>query len=102
MNGRSMNLAVPNVHDDKPNFEPKPEIATVVKALKAGDFIKVTYAMDKNTAMLQTVAAYPLKAGEELPNGFVFNETYEKKEGKIDYQMVDAKKFDQVDHLRDS
>ncbi len=95
-NGRSVNLAVPNQDEKKAMFDPNPALLSIVKSLKPGDVVKATFAMQNNSAIVQTLVVYPLKPGEELPNAFVFGESYDKKEGKIDYQMIDAKRFDQA------
>lgn len=96
MNGREIRLTVPNNDEKQSKFDPKSDLLSIVKGLKTGDVVKATYALQNNMAMLSALAVYPLKPGEDLPNGFIFNESYDKKEGKFDYQMVDVKKFDQV------
>ncbi len=96
LNGRGIRLSVPNKDDTKPTYEPKPELLAIIDKLKAGDVFKATYDLKNNTALVSAITPYAMKPGEELPNGFVFNESYDKREGKLDYQMVDVKKFDQV------
>lgn len=95
-NGRGMRLSLPNNDEKQSKYDPKTDLLAIVTSLKRGDYFKATYAVQNNTAMVSALSVYAMKPGEELLNGFVFNESYDKKEGKLNYQMVDVKKFDQV------
>lgn len=94
--GMGIRLTIPNSDEKQSKYDPQKALLDIVTPLKRGDYIKVTYAMQNNVAMVSALALYPMKPGEDLLNGFIFNESYDKKEGKFDYQMVDVKKFDQL------
>src|SRR5947209_3981983 len=67
--GRPGRLVVPN-EDGKP----KADLMNAVGGFSAGSLIQATTQKEKGVQMLQTLAGYSTKPGEDTPNGYVFIE----------------------------
>lgn len=71
---RAITLAVPN-KEDKPQANPKDEIANVVKGLKPGDLVKIEVeppTVPRGIPGLKSIAVYEPKPGELQPNVYVY------------------------------
>jgi len=84
--GHPGRLVVPN-EDGKP----KKDLMSAVDGLSAGSLIQATTQNEKGAPMLQTVASYSTKPGEDTPNGYVFIESKPAKEGSKDQAVVLSK-----------
>lgn len=93
--GRAMQVAVPNNDENRPNYNPKKDLADAIKALKPGDLIKVTLDPARPMPLLRSVDAYDIKPGEDTPNGFVFKNTYDQGSGRNKTVAVELTKFGQ-------
>ena len=96
--GRPVELVVPNRDmgarsDNK--FDPVPQVADVVRGLKRGDVMKIELDDTKPRPFVTSARPYKLKAGETEPNGYVFENTFRKEEGRSTYTAVVLSRFDE-------
>ncbi|HWE96308.1 MAG TPA: hypothetical protein VG269_20260 [Tepidisphaeraceae bacterium] len=88
--GKPTRLVVPNKTADR--FDPDPQQANVVKALKPGDLIQVSGDAADGSFTLTSIAPYAFKPGEQTPNGYVFVEVQPAK-AAADHPVVVLSKF---------
>lgn len=93
--GRAVQVAVPNNDENRPNYNPKKDLADAIKALKPGDLIKVSLDPGRPMPLLRSVDPYDIKPGEDTPNGFVFKNTYDQGSGRSKTIVVELTKFGQ-------
>lgn len=94
---KPMQVGLPLIDDANPQKGAREDMVTLVKGFKPGDYVKITYAMAGAPpgAVMSAIVPYTLKPGEEEANAFIFAQTYDRREGKQTYTMVDVRKFEQ-------
>lgn len=98
VDGKELSIGVENIDETKYNMDPKKDLLDEIKALKPGDMVKVAYDVDAKdgTSFLIHIEGYTIPPGMELPNAFIFHESYPHSEGKRDFQLVDLKRFEKL------
>jgi hypothetical protein len=91
--GDNLKLAVPNQSVDDRKVNPPMEVSELVKKCKQGDFLDVSYRMDGDRPVLDRLAAYEIKPGEEEPNVFIFGGTKDEKAGTKEIPCITVTKF---------
>jgi hypothetical protein len=94
--GQRFQLYVPNKDPNKNDYEPNPEVAKVVGALQAGDFVKIEVDSATRPPALKKASAYDAKPGEDGPNVYRFENAFENKEGRVPFTAVVLSRFDQT------
>jgi hypothetical protein len=77
--GRSETLLVQNNSADSKEYDPLTNVADAVKDLKPGTLIDVTTDKLKGRSVVTAVSKTEMKAGEELPDSYVFVESKEEE-----------------------
>jgi hypothetical protein len=92
--GKPMELIVANHDWNKPDYNPVVN-TDHVNALGKGDTIKLELDDSKPRPLVRYLKKYDLKAGEEDPGTYVFENHFPKTEGRTTYTAVVLSKFDQ-------
>lgn len=64
--------------------------------LKKGDIVKVELDNGRPLPAVKYLRAYSLRPGEEMPNNFVYENSFEKEDGNQKYLAVVLSKFDEM------
>ena len=91
--GGAVQVAVPNQDENRPALDPRKELMDTLKSLKAGDLIKVKLEPAGQMRFIQTVEPYEMKPGEDTPNGYVFESSYDQTNGRNKFPVVELSKF---------
>lgn len=97
--GSPIELAVPNTDPAAMKLNADPAMERVVKAAKAGDFLKTTYVKVQTRLVLSQLEAYTPRPGEVDPEAYEFVKTTEVKSGEQTYQAIVANKMDKEQTL---
>ena len=92
--GRQMELVVKN-RENKREYDPVLDTDNV-NALQKGEAIKIGLDETRPRPMVDYLRKYDLKPGEENPRAYVFENYFDKGEGKNAYTAVVLSKFDQM------
>ena len=93
--GRPLDLVVKNHDMNKREYNPVVN-TDHVNALQKGDVIKIELDDTRPRPMVTYLKKYDLKPGEENPKAYVFENSFDKGEGKQAYTAVVLSKFDEM------
>ena len=93
--GRQMELVVKNRDMNKKEYDPVLDTDNV-NALQKGEAIKIGLDETRPRPMVDYLRKYDLKPGEENPRTYVFENYFDKGEGKNAYTAVVLSKFDEM------
>lgn len=93
--GRVVELVVKNHDMNKREYDPVLNTDNV-NALQRGDAIKIGLDDSRPRPMVNYLRTYDLKPGEEHPRTYVFENSFDKGEGRAAYTAVVLSKFDQM------
>ncbi len=88
-------LAVPSRDEKKSDYAPIAAVADVVNDLKPNDFIAAEILPGRPRMTLKSVKLYEPKAGELVPDVYLFQNTFRKAEGSKDFIAVVLTKMGQ-------
>ena len=92
--GRPQQYVVPNADPEAGRIDPDPAMDKVIKAAKAGDFLKVTYTNVRNRMILSKVEACTPEPCEIDPEAYRFLKTTETVVGSATHQAVAVSRQD--------
>ena len=94
LGGNPMPLVVPKQNPTGNTFDPHPLIVNALKDVKPGDLFKVTTGKFMGHTLVQSMAPYKAKQGEDEPGAFIFVKAEDAKVDGADTLAVELRKFE--------